>query len=76
MAIAHFFLLLGEGILLNLKQSFVRVGPGASFGQIHAHWSILSQKRHKVLKIDPFEISFLLFFLELYKKVLGKPYLF
>ena len=35
MAIAHFFLLLGEGILLNLQQSFVRVGPGASFGQIH-----------------------------------------
>ena len=35
MAIAHFFLLLGEGILLNLQQSFIRVGPGASFGQIH-----------------------------------------
>ena len=35
MTIAHFFLLLGEGILLNLQQSFVRVGPGASFGQIH-----------------------------------------
>ena len=37
------------------------------------HWSILSQKRHKVLKIDPFEINFLLFFLEVYQKVLGKP---
>ena len=63
---------LGIKQLPNLPQNIY----GSSMAAHNAHWSILSQKRHKVLKIDPFEIIFLLFSLNLYKKVQGKPHLF
>ena len=59
MAIAHFFRLLGEGILLNLQQSFVRVGPGASFGQIHGKIVLKVRMTHLLCrnKVQSEEIS-------------------